>query len=340
MSEDLPPSIPAALARSAARFPEREAVVDGDTRLTFGELWERAQVVGRALVASGIDAGDRVAIWAPNSVEWIVASFGVYAAGAVLVPFNTRYKGEEAGHILRTSRARLLVTVTDFLDTDYVAELEGVDGLDGLEEVLVLSGPARAGTTPWSEFLRRAAQVDPAELATRTAAIGPDDLSDIIFTSGTTGAPKGAMLGHGASVRTYREWSRLVDLREGDRYFVVYPFFHTAGLKSGVLACVLQGATLYPFAVFDVPKVLELVARERITMLPGPPTVFQSILDHPDLASYDLSSVRSSVTGATTVPVEVIRRMREELHIRTVVTGYGPRPPAQSACAATTTRPR
>jgi acyl-CoA synthetase (AMP-forming)/AMP-acid ligase II len=131
------------------------------------------------------------------------------------------------------------------------------------------------------------------------------------------------MLTHEASTRTYLSWSELVDLREGDRYLVVYPFFHTAGLKSGVLACVLRGATILPQAVFDVPKLLALVEAERISMLPGPPTVFQSILDHPDLGSYDLSSVRSSVTGAAVVPVEVIRRMREDLAIRTVVTGYG-----------------
>ena len=155
------------------------------------------------------------------------------------------------------------------------------------------------------------------------AALGADDASDIIFTSGTTGKPKGAVLGHGASVRTYLAWSELVGLRRGDRYLMVYPFFHTAGLKSGLLACVLRGATIVPHAVFDVVPVMERVASERITMLPGPPTVFQSILNHPDFASFDLSSLRLSVTGAAIVPVDVVRRMREELPFETVVTGYG-----------------
>ena len=157
----------------------------------------------------------------------------------------------------------------------------------------------------------------------RTAVAAADDASDVIFTSGTTGKPKGAVLGHGASVRTYLAWSELVGLRNGDRYLVVYPFFHTAGLKSGVLACVLRGATILPHAVFDVVPVMARVASERITMLPGPPTVFQSILNHPDFASFDLSSLRLSVTGAATVPVDVIRRMRAELRFETVVTGYG-----------------
>ncbi len=318
-----PTSIPAAVEVAASRFPDREAVVDGTVRLTFAQLRDEARTVARALIDWGLQPGDRVALWAPNSAEWIVASFGVYAAGGVLVPFNTRYRGEEAGHILRTSGARLLLTVTDFLDTSYVELLKGVEGLDGLQEIVVLSGDVPSACSAWADFLQRPEHVPEDEVDARIAAIGPDDTSDIIFTSGTTGAPKGAMLGHGASLRTYRDWSELVDLREGDHYFVVYPFFHTAGLKSGVLACVLQGATIYPYAVFDVPKVLELVSKERITMLPGPPTVFQTILNHPDLDSFDLTSVRSAVTGATVIPVEVIRQMREVLKIRTVVTGYG-----------------
>ena len=154
-------------------------------------------------------------------------------------------------------------------------------------------------------------------------AIGDADPSDIIFTSGTTGAPKGAVLAHGASVRTYLAWSELVDLRERDRSSVVFPMFHTAGLKAGVLAAVLRGATIHPVAVFDVPAVLDLVEAEGITMLPGPPAVFQTILDHPSRSQRDLSSIRVSVTGAAVVPVEVIRQMRDELRIETVVTGYG-----------------
>ena len=316
-------TIPAVLDEAASRFPGHEAVVDGDVRLTFAELRAEAIGIARALAGSGIEPGDRVALWAPNSAAWIAASFGVYAAGAVLVPLNTRYRGEEAGHILRTSGARVLLTVTNFLDTSYVELLQGVEGLDALEEIVVREGDVPVGTTSWADFLARGGSVEASEIARRSAAIGPDDTSDIIFTSGTTGAPKGAMLGHGASVQTYLAWSELVDLREGDRYLCVYPFFHTAGLKSGVLACVLRGAAIYPQPMFDVPTVLDLVGKERITMLPGPPTVFQTIINHPDLATFDLSSVRSSVTGAAVVPVEVIRQMREVLGIRTVVTGYG-----------------
>ena len=274
-------------------------------------------------MASGIERGDRVALWAPNSAAWVVTSFAVYTVGAVLVPLNTRYRGEEAGHVLRTSRARLLFAVTDMLGSDLVALLADAAGLEALEEIVVLAGPPRRGCTTLTEFDARATDAHGREVARRRSAVTADDASDIIFTSGTTGKPKGAVLGHGASVRTYLAWSELVGLRRGDRYLVVYPFFHTAGLKSGVLACVLRGATILPHAVFDVVPVMERVAAERITMLPGPPTVFQSILNHPDFASFDLSSLRLSVTGAATVPVDVIRRMRADLRFETVVTGYG-----------------
>jgi HIP---CoA ligase len=324
-SGDRPPrTIPEALDRAADRFGDDEALVDHSTRLSFRELTERVDHVARALVGSGVQPGDRVALWAPNSAAWVVTSFAAYAVGAVLVPLNTRYRGQEAGHVLRTSRARLLFAVTDLLGTDLVALLADATGLEALEEIVVLEGPPRPGCTTFAAFCARGAtDTHRQEVARRRSAVQADDASDIIFTSGTTGRPKGAVLGHGASVRTYTAWSELVGLRRGDRYLVVYPFFHTAGLKSGILACVLQGATILPHAVFDVRPVMELVASERVTMLPGPPTVFQSILDHPDFASFDLTSLRLSVTGAATVPVDVVRRMRAELRFETVVTGYG-----------------
>jgi acyl-CoA synthetase (AMP-forming)/AMP-acid ligase II len=316
-------TIPVALRQAARRFGPLAAVVDGDQRLSFADLLDRGVQAAKAFVALGVEPGDRVAIWAPNGAAWIIASFGVYLTGGVLVPLNTRYKGEEAGHVLRTSEAKLLLTVTDFLESAYLDMLVGVPGLEQLRHRIVLSGPLAPDSIDWQEFVAAGTDVASSTIAERGAAIKPDDTSDIIFTSGTTGAPKGAMLTHGASVRTYTEWSELVGLREGDRYLMVYPFFHTAGLKSGVLAAVLTGATIYPHAVFDVRSIMEKVARERITMLPGPPTVFQSILNHPDLPTFDLSSLRLSVTGAAVVPVSIVRAMREVLRFENVVTGYG-----------------
>jgi acyl-CoA synthetase (AMP-forming)/AMP-acid ligase II len=315
----LPQTVPAALERAACDFGEAEAVVDRSDRWTFAQLHAESLRVARALTASRVAPGDRVALWAPNSARWVAASFGVYTAGAVLVPVNTRFKGMEAAHVLRRSGATLLLASTDAVGADLLGLLQGAGDLPGLRETVVVEGPARDDAVGWDEFVARGAAADDRPLP----LVGDDDLADIIFTSGTTGAPKGAMLGHGPSVRTYEAWSDAVGLRGGDRYLCVYPFFHTAGLKSAVLACVLRGATVLPHAVFDAGVVMQRVVEESITVLPGPPTVFQSMLEHPDRAQFDLSSLRLSVTGAATVPVEVVRRMREDLHIATVVTGYG-----------------
>jgi HIP---CoA ligase len=316
---DIPPTVPAAVRRAARLWPDEDAVVDGGQRVSWAELADRMTRAARAFAASGIRPGDRVAVWAPNSLDWIVAANGVYAAGGVLVPVNTRFKGQEAAHVLHTSGARLLVTVTDFLGADYVGMLAAEQELMARLEVVVLSGPA-GDATAWARFLERGDGGDgpgPAELER-----GPDDTSDIIFTSGTTGTPKGAVLTHGASTRSYVAWSRNVGLRHGDRYLVVYPFFHCAGLKSAVLACVLSGATIVPCPVFDVPAVMGLVAKERISMLPGPPTLYQSLLNA-DLSGYDTSSLRLAVTGAASVPVDLVRRMRSDLGFASVVTAYG-----------------
>ena len=162
-----------------------------------------------------------------------------------------------------------------------------------------------------------------ADAERRIDAVRPDDLSDLIFTSGTTGRPKGVMITHGQSVRVYDAWTDVIGLRAGDRYLIVNPFFHAFGYKAGWMSCILRGATIVPCKVFEVPKVLEMVAQERITVLPGPPTLLQGILDFPDRATYDLSSLRLTVTGAAAVPVKLVERLRDEMTFETIITGYG-----------------
>lgn len=315
-------TIPEVLHRAGKRYGGLEAVVDPPQRPTFAQIEHEVVLRARALLAAGVEPGERVAIWAPNGAEWIRWSFAVYSAGAVLVPINTRFKGEEAAHILRTAGVRLLLAVTDFLGTDYVAMLRAVPDLD-VPETVVLSGPAPDGTVGLDAFLARSTATSREAVAERERSLGSASPSDIVFTSGTTGRPKGVVLTHGASIETYWQWSERVGLRQGDRELLVYPFFHTAGLKSGVLAAFLRGATLVPHAVFDVVPVMERVAAERITFLPGPPSVFQSILNHPDVNRFDVSSLRVSVTGAASVPVELIERMRTDLGLEAVVTAYG-----------------
>lgn len=318
------PTIPAMAAATAERFGDRLAIADGDERITYAELFERARRFGAALVASGVAPGDRVAVWAFNSAEWITSLLGLLQAGAVLVPVNTRFKGPEAVQILAKSGARVLVTVSDFLGTDYVAMLRatGAD-LPDLRTVVVARGPDTDGAESWSSFLARASDADLAELDRRREAVTTDDPSDILFTSGTTGVPKGVVMTHGRTLCVATDWVAMTGLGSEDRYLMVNPYFHMFGLKGGILACVSAGAAMFPEPVFDVDRVLSRVGEERITVLPGPPTLYQSILDHPDVDRYDLSSLRVAVTGAADIPVELIRRVHEELPFSTIISGYG-----------------
>src|SRR5882762_6841362 len=324
MSKDaLPQTIPGVVARAAEEYASLEALVDERERLTFAQLADGATRTARALIAAGIEAGDRVAIWAPNTTEWVLAALGVYAAGAVIVPLNTRFKGTEAAYILDRAHAKLLFTVTDFLDTNYVELLRAAEPVASLEQIVVLRGSPIGEAVDWTDFLAGGKAVPAQAVTARSDALTGATISDILFTSGTTGRPKGAMLTHGASVQAYDAWSTVVGLRPGDRYLVVNPFFHSFGLKAGILASLIKGATIVPHAVFNVDTVMQRVTDEHISMLPGPPTVYQSILDHPHVADFDLSSLRLAVTGAAPVSVELIRRMREKLKFETVVTGYG-----------------
>jgi acyl-CoA synthetase (AMP-forming)/AMP-acid ligase II len=308
----------------ADRFTDTEAVVDGDRRVRYSELVTMVTDAARALIAAEVGPGDRVAMWAPNSLEWIVAALGITSAGAVLVPVNTRFRGNEAGYVLGRSRARVLFTVRGFLDTDYPALLTdaGVD-LPALERIVLLGGDADDATATWSDFLQRGAPVAPAEVDQRVDVLGPDDPSDVVFTSGTTGNPKGVVMTHGQTLRAYLDWCDFADLRQGDRYLIANPFFHIFGYKAGVLASLMRGATIYPVAVFDAGAVLELTERERITVLPGAPTIYHSLLEHPDHATRDISSLRVAITGAADIPVELIRRVHEELPFERIRTGYG-----------------
>jgi acyl-CoA synthetase (AMP-forming)/AMP-acid ligase II len=318
------PTIPAMVRAAARRYDDTEAVVDGARRVSFGDLSDLVARAASALLASGISRGDRVAIWAPNSLEWIVAALGVTTVGGVLVPVNTRFRGAEAGYVLARSNARALFTVRGFLDTDYPELLARADvALPELERTIMLSGVADEAEIAWDDFLEAGHDVADADVEGHLAALGPDDRSDVVFTSGTTGNPKGVVMTHGQTLRAYLDWCDWADLRSGDRYLVANPFFHIFGYKAGCLAALMRGATIFPVAVFDAGEVLELVERERISVLPGPPTIYHALLDHPDRARRDISSLRLAVTGAADIPVELIRRVQEELPFERVLTGYG-----------------
>jgi acyl-CoA synthetase (AMP-forming)/AMP-acid ligase II len=335
-------TIPALVEDAAARFGQTDAVIDrygpigAVTRLTFDQLADEVAASTRAIVANGIERGDRVAVWAPNCAEWLIAALGAVAAGALLVPLNTRFKGAEAAYVLRESGARILFTVRGFLGTDYPKMLDDAvttgEKLPDLERMVVLRSDGSGSPPPttrgdqvveWEVFLQEGGLCSADVAAGRTASITPGDLSDLVFTSGTTGQAKGAMTTHAQTLRTFATWSDVVGLRKGDRYLIVNPFFHTFGYKAGILACLMTGATMIPEPVFDVDSLMRRIEDERVSVLPGPPTIFQAMLDHPDRKQFDLSSLRLVVTGAAVVPVELVRRLWSDLGVETVLTAYG-----------------
>ncbi|AZG45744.1 FadD3 family acyl-CoA ligase [Gordonia insulae] len=301
-------TIPEMVLSSDDRFGDAEAVVDGSVRLTFREVVHRIRCAAGSFAGIGIRKGDRVAIWAPNSAQWIIAVFGLLTAGATLVPINTRYKQDEAADILTRSGAKAVLVQPGFLGLDFSAPA-GVRVID-------ITGDFLSGGTPLD------------------VEVSGSDIADIMYTSGTTGRPKGVMMNHRQVLRLFGEWCDLADLREGDRYLIVNPFFHMFGYKAGLIASFLRGATIYPMPVLDMDHVLELIETEKITMLPGPPTLYQSLLAAND-GSRDLSSLRAAVTGSADIPVDLIRRIKRDLPFQTIMTGYG----LTEAGTATASRP-
>jgi acyl-CoA synthetase (AMP-forming)/AMP-acid ligase II len=270
-------------------------------------------------------------MWGPNCAEWMLAALGVLRAGGVIVPLNTRFKGGEAAYILRNSGAQLLVTVRGFLGFDYPAMLADEDVAPLTQIILIRDedldrNVERAAPVPivgLADFLVAGERISPATTKARVDILQPDDVSDLIFTSGTTGHPKGAVTTHAQSLRTFGTWASIVGLGPGDRYLIVNPFFHTFGYKAGILACLMAGATVVPEPVFDAGAVLRRIEAERISVLPGPPTLYQTLLGDPDRDKHDLSSLRLGITGAAVVPVELVRAMDDDLGFATVLTAYG-----------------
>ena len=321
-------TIPELVVDASERYGDLEALVDGDVTISYADLSGEVDRAARGLMALGLEHGDRVAIWAPNCWEWVVIALGTHVAGGVVVPINTRFKAAETEYVLRNAGVKVLATVTDFLDSDYVAMLRDrpeplSSAVPSLERIVVLRGHVPDDAISFADVVAGGESVSEEALAERTGGIGPDDLCHIMFTSGTTGSPKGVMLAHEPVLRGYESWSDVVGLRQGDRYLVINPYFHSFGLNAGILACLLRGATNLPHPVFDVAQVMGRVVADRISMLPGPPAIFHSILNHPDLASFDMSTLRLCVTGAAAIPVELIERMRSELGFETIITGYG-----------------
>lgn len=341
-----PQTLGALLEESAKRYGDRLAVIDGPLRLSYTGLAAEVHAMARALMAAGVQAGDRVAVWLPNTAHWLAAALGAHSIGASLVPMNTRYTGYEAADVLQRTGARVLFLPDRFLGLDYLAALreaaQGASGpgpVGGLDRLtLAVRVPIEAGdqaqangegqapvrgVVSWEHLLTRASETSEQSALARAAQVRAGDVADIIFTSGTTGAPKGAVSTHRQTIAVAAAWAERAQVTDRDVYMIVAPFFHTFGYKAGWVVALLCGATIVPQLTFNIDRVLDQIERERVTMLPGPPTIFQELLGHPRRDQHDLSSLRLAVTGAAMVPVALIERMWRELSFETILTAYG-----------------
>ncbi len=294
---------PAVLDRMAAALPHHPALIDGDRTFTFAELRAEVRRAAAALMAAGVAAGDRVAVALPNTWQWVVAALGTHHAGGVLVPLNTAFTATETTDVLARSRARMLIRTSDSAEVDRAGLPELIHVVPGG----FLTGPG----------------VSPAGVNARAAAVHPDDVADILFTSGTTGRSKGVLCTHRQALSTSAAAAAMREMVPADRYLGVVPFFHNYGYKDGILSCLQTGATLVPQRSFDPEQTMRLIAEHRITVLTGPPVMFEALLDHPKRAHHDLSSLRVAGTGGTTVPAALVARMISDLGFDSVRTGYG-----------------
>ena len=321
-------TIPALLAEQAA-LGAHAAIVDGAQRISYSELLTEVQRTAKAYAAHGVGRGDRVAIWAPNRAEFILAMLGAQYLGAAVVPLNTRYTGSEAADIIARSGACALVLADGFLGKSFVRMLRDAtelpDGpeLPALRLIVNMDETGVDGCTDWDEFLAAGETVSDNALAELAAEVSPDDVIDILYTSGTTGQPKGVMSAQRQTLGVARAWAIGAQLTAEDRYAIVNPFFHGFGYKAGMTTSLIAGATIYPLPVFDADELLELIQRERITVMPGVPTHFTTLIDHPHLGDYDTSSLRFAIAGATAAPDSLFHDMVNILGFATVAQAYG-----------------
>jgi fatty-acyl-CoA synthase len=309
------------LDRAAQQFPDREAVVFRGERVTYRDLRRRADAFARGLLALGLGPGDHVVLWMPNCVEWNVANLGIAKIGAVTVTCNSRYRAFEVEYVLRQSDAKALIMVDRFAaaKVDYLAILDELcpdarraGGLPGarfpaLRHVVVLGPEVPAGAVPFPAVERAGAGSGGPDLG--AIAIRPDDPVEMLYTSGTTGEPKGCLLSHGNMYYKCRVYTDLHRWTHTDRYLVPVPYFHIFGSMGGVAANCLAGSTQVLMDVFDAGEAMRLIEAERVTIFSGVPTMFITVLGHPAFGKYDLSSLRTGSIGAAPVPVEIMRRI-------------------------------
>ncbi len=307
-------TIPDVLIEKAQTQAEALALCDEAWSLNYKELLDVVAQTAGVMKSRGLVKGSRFAIWAPNCAEWVIVALAGQMLGAVLVTLNTRYKGTEAAEILRRAKCEVLFTVEGFLGNDFAKSLKGHDLPELRDTIILKSGEDNSS---FKAYLSHEAE------PVYSPCVSDDDIADIIFTSGTTGAPKGAMSSHSQNIEAFKAFTSSIGMNSADRYLVVNPFFHSFGYKAGWLACLIVGASIFPLAIYDPVDVLTRIERDKISVMPGAPTIFQTLLDHPRRGEFDISTLRVATTGATTIPIDLIQRMREDLGIDEVYSAYG-----------------
>jgi fatty-acyl-CoA synthase len=329
-----------AFDNTVSRFAEREALVVRHQQLRYSwqQLADTVDRHARALMALGLKTGDRLGIWAPNCAQWCITQFATAKIGVILVNINPAYRTSELEYVLKQSGCQWLVCAGAFKTSDYhgmLAELVPALGdqqpgqlsserLPDLRGVISLDATPPAGFLPWAQLTTLVEQTTPADYQARQQSLQFDQPVNIQYTSGTTGFPKGATLSHYNILNNGYMVGESLGLSEQDRMVIPVPLYHCFGMVMGNLGCMTHGSTMiYPNDAFDPLLTLGTVAEEQATALYGVPTMFIAMLDHPQRGEFDLSSLRTGIMAGATCPIEVMRRVIDQMHMSEVQIAYG-----------------
>lgn len=308
------------LRKTVEKYGDREAlvVIDQNYRATYNQLWEQTEVVAKALIAHGINKGDRVGIWSANRYEWVLVQFATARVGAILVNINPGYKISGLEYALKQSQTKLLITAQNFRQTDYIEMLNQIRPYCSYPERTVILG------RNWDKFLERGQNVSETELEEREQSLGFDDPINIQYTSGTTGYPKGATLTHHNIVNNGFFIGERMLYSEKDRACIPVPFYHCFGMVLGNMACVTHGSCMVvPGETFDAESVMKVVQNEKCTSLLGVPTMFIAELEHPDFKKYNFSSLRTGIMAGSLCPPDTMEKVIEYMNMKDVTICYG-----------------
>ncbi|MBE7636148.1 AMP-binding protein [Sneathiella sp. P13V-1] len=333
-------TIPEMLAETVAKFGDREAAVFAETgrRLTYREFAEEIDALASGLVALGLQKGDRIGIWSPNRLEWLLTQFATARIGLILVTINPAYRLSELEYALNKVECKAVVIANEFKTSNYVQMIRDlapeIDGsepgslnaarLPHLKTVIKAGGAPESGFLDFEEVIKKGAPVDVAALDNITATLDPQDAVNIQFTSGTTGSPKGATLTHFNIVNNAHFVTRTLNLTEEDRLTIPVPLYHCFGMVMGTLGCVTKGAAMiFPGEAFEPLQTLETVSKEGATVLYGVPTMFVAMLEHPEFGRMKLDTLRSGIMAGALCPIEIMKKVIAEMHMSEVTIAYG-----------------